>query len=240
MCCTANCNHNVSCFSIVPVFQGMNTKDLTILQSVTKSRCYKKGEFIFREGERSETLFIINSGLIKFSKVSEEGKEQILRLLFKGDFFGQFALLQNEDHYADAEALDETIICSIDKKFFLDTLKYNPTMAVHFINALNNRLFHADEWMSLLSLMDVEQRLARVLLLFYEKLDITNNQFTLPITKRDLASLIGTTPETLSRKLVAFSAQQLISLKQPRAIQVVNFDQLKLLAGQLGERAVAL
>lgn len=232
MCCTQkNCVHQSSCLRLVPVFQGMDHEELETIQSVTKSSCYKKGDYIFREGERSDTLFVVHEGLIKISKVNDEGKEQIIRLLFPGDFFGQFALLQNSDHYANAEALAQTTICSIEKSAFLDTLGKNPTMALHFINALNNRLFLADEWMSLLSLMEVEKRVARVILLLFEKVEVRNNEFILPITKKDLASLIGTTPETLSRKLLSFVEQKIIAVKQRRVIQVLNLDMLKEIAG---------
>lgn len=231
MCCTQNCNHHSSCLRLVPVFQGMAAEKLKALQSVTKSSCLKKGEIIFREGEQSETLFIVHEGLIKLSKLNDEGKEQIIRLLFPGDFFGQFALLQSSNHYANAEALEQTTICSIEKYAFIETLERNPAMALHFINALNKRLYMADEWMSLISLMEVEKRLARVLLLFLEKVNKHQNQFTLPISKKDLASLIGTTPETLSRKLQTFVEQEIISVKQRRDIQVINFTKLKQLAG---------
>ncbi|MCT8138569.1 Crp/Fnr family transcriptional regulator [Anaerobacillus sp. CMMVII] len=231
MGCTQNCNLNQTCLRLVPIFEGISSDDVTTLQAVTKSQSYKKGDIIFREGERSESLFIIQKGLIKLSKVSVDGKEQIIRLLFQGDFFGQFALLQNESHYANAEVLEETIVCTIAKKTFLSTLEKSPSMALRFINDLNNRLYHADEWMSLLSLMDVEQRLARILLLFLNKLENTNGYFTLPISKRDLASLIGTTPETLSRKLVFFVTQDIIQLKHRREIQVVDYNKLTFIAG---------
>lgn len=231
MCCKQNCNHDSSCFSLVPVFQGMNKEELRTIQAVIKSSVYKKGDYIFREGERSESLFVVRKGLIKLTKLNDEGREQIIRLLFPGDFLGQFALLQNSNHYANAEALEQTTICSIEKHAFLTTLENNPTMALHFINALNNSLFFADEWMSLLSLMEVEKRLARVILLFIEKGKILDNQFTLPISKKDLASLIGTTPETLSRKLLLFVEQGLIAVKQRREIQVINLSKLQQLAG---------
>lgn len=231
MGCTKNCNLSTTCLNVVPIFQGMTQEDIAILQGVVTSRCFNKGEIVFREGESSEALFIIQKGLIKLTKVSVDGKEQIIRLLFEGDFFGQFSLLQNENHYANAETLEETIICTIEKQPFIEALERSPNMALRFISALNNRLHHADEWMSLLSLMDVEQRLARVILLFSEKLALTNGQFTLPISKKDLASLIGTTPETLSRKLVSFVEKQILVLKQRRDIQVVDHHKLKLIAG---------
>lgn len=53
---------------------------------------FKKGEFVFHEGERSETLFVLNEGTVKISKLDESGRKQVLRFLFPGDFFGDFAL----------------------------------------------------------------------------------------------------------------------------------------------------
>ena len=83
----------------------MKEADSQQLRKVTRSRSFVKGEFIFREGEHSETLFVVNEGLIKLTKMSPEGKEQIVRLLFPGDFFGLFSLLKNEKHYMNAEAV---------------------------------------------------------------------------------------------------------------------------------------
>jgi len=231
MCCSGTINHYQSCLRLVPIFQGMTDDEIQKLQKVTISRCYKKGELIFQEGESSDTLFIVHQGLIKLSKLNEEGKEQIIRLLFPGDFFGQFALLQNSNHYANAEAVEKTTVCLIDKIAFIKKLEKNPMMALHFINELNNRLSRADEWISLLSLMEVEKRLARVILLFFEKDNSNSNEFTLPLTRKDLASLIGTTPETLSRKLLSFAKKKVITVKRHRVIQVLNVDQLKQLAG---------
>lgn len=231
MACIHSCNLSQSCLRIVPIFNGISLEDIATLQTVTKSESFRKGEIIFREGEHSESLFVIKAGLIKLSKISQDGKEQIIRLLFQGDFFGQFALLQNESYYANAEALEETIVCSIEKQLFIQTLEKSPSMALRMIDALNSRLYQADEWMSLLSLMAVEQRLARIILLFAEKLHTSNAFFTLPVSKRDLASIIGTTPETLSRKLVTFVDQQVIQLKARREIRVLNYDKLKTYGG---------
>ena len=123
MCCDHCCAHETSCITTVPVFKGMDEADLQQLQKVTRSGSFVKGEFIFREGERSETLFVVNEGLIKLTKMSPEGKEQIVRLLFPGDFFGLFSLLKQENHYMNAEAVgSSTVICYIEKK---DFLKYN-------------------------------------------------------------------------------------------------------------------
>lgn len=227
-----NCELSSSCLNFVPVFQGMKEEEISALQEVTESQCFHKGEFIFHEGERSEKLFIINHGLIKLTKLSDDGKEQIIRLLFPGDFFGLVAMLKDVTHYSNAEALDHTDICYIKKEDFLKTMERNPDMSYRFILSLNDRLLQADEWVSLLSLMEVEQRLARVLLLFYDKIQPETKHFTLPVTKKDMACLIGTTPETLSRRLVSFVAQNIITMNGRREITIVDFEKLSQIAGK--------
>lgn len=231
MNCDHCCSHGSSCITSVPVFKGMNKEDLQLLQTVTRSRHFLKGEFIFREGERSETLFVVNEGLIKLTKMSAEGKEQIVRLLFPGDFFGLFSLLRNENHYANAEVIgNPTVICSIEKGDFLRTMEKNADLSYRFLLAVNDRLYEADESVGFLSLMEVEQRLARALVLFHDKLNACNGTFTLPITKKDLAGYIGTTPESISRKLLAFMSQKLIAMDGRRQIQILELDRLKQMA----------
>ncbi|MFT4414477.1 Crp/Fnr family transcriptional regulator [Fredinandcohnia humi] len=219
--------HDPSYISLVPIFQGLNDEEIELLQTVTHIKKVKKDEVIFSEGEPSETLYIIIQGLIKITKVAEDGKEQIVRLLFPDDFFGQSALLQTENHYANAVAINETVIYTIQKQDFLNTLERNHKLALRFMRALHERIYQADEWMSLLSLMEVEQRLASVLLLFNDRMQSQNGRFTLPISKKLLAALIGTTPETISRKLVKFVSEKLILLNGQRDIHILDMDGLK-------------
>jgi len=232
MCCDHCCSHESSCITSVPVFKGMNEADLQQLQKVTGSKRFGKGEYIFRDGERSETLFVVKEGLIKLTKMSPDGKEQIVRLLFPGDFFGLFSLLRNENHYLNAETVGaSTIICYIEKKDFLNTMEKNAELSYRFLLTVNDRLYESDESVGFLSFMEVEQRLARALILFHDKMNAKNGIFTLPITKKDLASYIGTTPESVSRKLGSFMSQKLISMDGLRQIQILELDQLKQVSG---------
>lgn len=230
MGCQYGCEHESSCITSVPVFKGLNEEDRQALQKVTRSRTYRKGEFIFHVGEYSETLFVVNKGLIKLTKMSSEGKEQIVRLLFPGDFFGLFSLIKNEKHYVNAEAVGSTGICYIEKKDFLKTMESNADLSYRFVLALSDRLYEADESVGLLSLMEVEQRLAKVLVLFHDKMRARNGIFELPITKKDLASYIGTTPESVSRKLLSFMSQKLIEMDGRRQIQILELEKLKEIA----------
>jgi len=229
-----SCDHHnqaETCVRHVPIFSEMTDEEADLLQKVTHHHGYEKGEYIFQEGDPSNTLFVVHEGLIKLSKLSDEGKEQIIRLLFPGDFFGQFSLLENKNHYANAEVLEPTTVCQIHREDFIPVLERNPAMAVRFLLALSERLQQADEWITTISLLEVERRLAKALLLFYEKNQITHRQILLPISKKDFASLIGTTPETLSRKLVHFESLGLLQLIGKKDIQILDPKGLADLAG---------
>jgi CRP-like cAMP-binding protein len=219
-----------SCVRSVPVFKGLNNEEVDALNQVVKSRTYHKGEFIFREGDSSDTLYVVHKGTIKVSKVTEEGKEQIIRILFPGDFFGQYALLENKKHYADAEVLEDTTVCHLHKNDFKIILERNPAMAMNFMMALSELLQIADEWIGTISLLEVERRLAKALLLFFER-ENGGEYFQLPVPKKDFASLIGATPETLSRKLVHLQSIDILELDGRRGIRLLDIDKLREIAG---------
>ena len=226
-----NCVHHEeqSCIHRVPIFEQLTEEDAASLAAAVQSRPYRKGEVIFREGERSDQLFIVNEGIIKLSKLSEEGKEQIIRFLFPGDFFGQFALLQEKTHYANAEVLSPAIVCSIRKQEFLAIMAQNAKMAYRFLLAVSERLAQADDWMGTISLMETDRRLAKLLMVFYER----NNgqaEIRLPVQKKELAALIGTTPETLSRKLADLEQQGLLNVAR-NSIVILQPQLLSELAG---------
>src|SRR5690606_3457360 len=92
-----------ACIHRVPVFQNLTQDETQLLSTVIQSNRYEKGQFVFREGDKSNCLFVLHKGLIKITIVSDLGKEHIVLFLWPGDFFGQSALLQEKSHYANAE-----------------------------------------------------------------------------------------------------------------------------------------
>jgi len=220
-----------SCVRRVPIFENLTEPEIIALQGVIQSRHFKKGEFIFREGERSETLYILHRGVAKVSKFSDTGKEQVIRFLYPGDFFGQFSLLQERTHYANAEVLEPASICLIHKTDFKNLLEKNPAMTYRFLLAISDRLYQADEWMSTISLLDVEERLAKTLLLFYQKEASSGQVFTLPIAKKELAALLSTTPETLSRKWALLESRRILAPESRNRIRILDLEKLMEIAG---------
>jgi CRP-like cAMP-binding protein len=232
-CDCHECNgesHSTSCLPRVPVFRTLSNEEKLLLHTVIRSSRFAKGQLVFREGESSHSLFVLNQGLIKISKVSEQGKEHILRFLFPGDFFGQAALFQEKSHYANAEVIEAAEVCQIDRDDFHALLERNPAMTYRFLVALSEQLEQADDWAGAVSLLEVEQRLAK-LLLQLELMGYADMEgIKLPAAKKEIAAMIGATPETLSRKLTYLESLGIIAVNN-RTVRILARDQLNDIAG---------
>ncbi len=218
-----------ACIRRVPIFENLTDNDFMLLSKAVHSEKYSKGEYVFHIGEQSDALYVIHKGVVKITKVAESGKEHILRFLFPGDFDGQFALFNEEYHYADAEVMEDTVVCKIHRDDLRSVMIQNPEIAYRLVVVMSERLKEADEWIGAISLLDVEKRLAKVLLIYSAKYE-PNEPFDLPVPKKDFASLIGVVPETLSRKLSLFEDQGLIELKGRKSIRILNLPQLRQIA----------
>jgi CRP-like cAMP-binding protein len=230
--CETSCcdNHHDECVRNVPLFESLKENEFALIQQTVQRRLYRKGDSIFREGDLSDGLYVINEGTIKISKLSDAGKEHVLRFLFPGDFSGQFALFHESQHYTNAEALSDTTACHIHRAHLRAMLQDNPHITYQFLVALSNQLRTADEWGSTINLLDVEKRLAKTLLLFSANHGL-HNTLELPVAKKEFASLLSVTPETLSRKLAQFESQDVIALLGKRKILIRDRKALEKLSG---------
>ncbi|WP_366295278.1 Crp/Fnr family transcriptional regulator [Paenibacillus sp. AN1007] len=221
------CEHdrNDACFSKVSLFQHLEPEDASLLTSLLHTRTYHKGEYVVQDGERSDTLFVIHQGSVKLSKYNENGKEHIIRFLFSGDFFGQSSLLHQTPHHANAEVLEPSSICSIHKQDFDQLLEQDPKLAYHFLLAITSLLSETDKWNSSLSAMTTEQKIAKLLLDFHTR-NHENHDLRLPVFKKDMALLLGITPETLSRKLNVMQHQNLLQVNG-NEIRILQLQELK-------------
>jgi CRP-like cAMP-binding protein len=220
--------HLESCVRKVPVFSGLNDTDLSQIEAIVESNIYSKGSYIFREGEESDSLYILNDGLIKLTQSNQDGKEHIVRFLFPGDYCGQFALFQNKHNYVSAEVIEGGRVCRLRRTDFIPLLEKNASLAYNFVLSMSEQLQHAEEWASALHMLEVDNRLAKILLYFHSR-DRSSQCVILPASKKEVASMIGTTAETLSRKLNQFEELKLISV-QRRAIHILDLDALQELA----------
>jgi len=194
-------------------------------------KTYKKGEIIFNAGDYFDYLFIVIKGRVKLSKISAMGKEQILKILEVGDFMGELSLFKDTVMTNFAEALENTEICIIRSEKIREIIMQKPEIAIKFLEKYAERIKHSEEIIEQIGLRDVEQRIANYLIAEVEKNNIKNrnNEYiiNLPITKSVLSSILGTTKETLSRKLTLLQDEGLIRMEGQRKIIITDIEGLR-------------
>lgn len=212
--------------SLVPIFNHLEQKQLQEVMKTVQSRKLEKNEYLYRAGDISDCLYIVNRGNIKIFRLSESGKEQVIRILNCGDFTGELALFQQTEHEAYAEALTEAEICFIHRDAFQQLLVTYPTISLKVLTEFANRLDYVEKQTALFATEKVETRIAYYLLSCLEQQQHADGIIDLPMSKKDLASHIGTTPETVSRRLREFEEAGLIRQEGRRRIIILRESDL--------------
>ena len=173
-------------------------------------------------------MYIVRKGRVKIYRLSESGKEQILRLLNPGDFTGELALFNEAVHDAYASALLDTEICMIKRNDLQALLLKYPIISMKILSEFSNRLALSETQTTRFATERVEMRIA---LFLVESLDLKSglNEINLPMSKKDLASYLGTTPETISRKLFEFEDAGLIKQLSNKRLEILDVDGLLLI-----------
>lgn len=231
-----NCNHHACnqgepiCARHISIFSALSDSELQNIIKMVIRREYIKGEVLCREGETSDNLFLIRDGKIKLSKMTRDGKEQILHILTKGDFFGETNLFDDIASSFTATAINNAKICTLSRANLEGILKQNPEISMKILKELSHRLAETEDLAKVLATKDVEARIASMLLEFsekYGKLVDDNIHIELPINREDMANYCGVTRETISRKLSKFESEDIINLKGNKIIIVKDIDILK-------------
>ncbi|HCW03228.1 MAG TPA: Crp/Fnr family transcriptional regulator [Clostridium sp.] len=225
--CPSEQNH--ACISLVPIFNHLEEKQMEEISKVTRSVSYKKKEIIYSAGEKSDSLYIVASGKVRIYRLSESGKEQLVRILKAGDFTGELALFNESIHEAYAETMVDTNICMITRKDLQVFLMKYPSISLMILSEFSKRLESSEKQSARFATEKVERRIALFLTECVED-DEETREFQLPMSKKDLASYLGTTPETLSRKLTEFEDLGYIKQIEQRKIRILDFDGLLFLS----------
>ncbi|QKY71045.1 Crp/Fnr family transcriptional regulator [Lentibacillus sp. CBA3610] len=216
------------CVSLVPIFNHLDYEEQFEIALTSRSLSYDKKDLIFQAGEPSEYLYIVHKGKVKMYNLAESGKEQLIRILEPGDFMGELAVFTDEWLTSFAEAIEPTEICAIHKSDLQEFLEEKPEISFKILAESSKRLKDAEKTIERLSSQDVEKRLSSYLLEQSEK--GTSSQITLPMSKKDLASYLGTTQETLSRRLANFEDKGLVEQTGQRKINILNLEALESIA----------
>jgi len=194
------------------LFSGLEQSELQKIDRLIIEKRYEKGETIFFEGDDAEGFYIVGSGKIKVFKMNPSGKEHILHIFGPGEPVGEVPVFSGRPFPASAEALLKSTMLYISRKDFVSLIEHNPSIALDMLGVLSMRLRQFTNQIENLSLKEVPDRLAGYLLYTLEE---QGNEAVveLPVSKGQLASLLGTIPETLSRIFAKMSDEGLIRVE---------------------------
>ena len=212
----------------IPIFSGLPEGQLKEIQKIAINRRFKKGEAIFSEGDDGDGFFVVADGLVKIFKLSTVGKEQILHIFGPGEPFGEVPVFSGQRFPANAQAIIESRLLFFPRGAFIDLISGNPSLALNMLAVLSKRLRQFTVQIENLSLKEVPARLAAYLL-YLSELNKGKRNLELDISKGQLASLLGTIPETLSRILGRMNKKKLIESDGPR-IRILDVQRLQDLA----------
>lgn len=199
------------CVSIVPLFNHLSVEDQEQIDRLVSHRHFHKGETIWQPGN-DPLLIIVARGTLKVYMISSSGREQLLRILNPGDYEGVNTLLGAMAQDIFIDSITDTEVCLLIKKDFTALLSRTPQLALKLLELYAQRMADTENQTRFLTMENVETRLATYLQALSLQVS-PSSHLTLPMKMKDLASYLGTTPETLSRKLHNLENKGIISRK---------------------------
>lgn len=215
----------------IPLFSELSDKDLERISQVATRQRYHKENLILIEEEIGSTMFVILSGRVKISRISDDGREVILSILSDGDFFGEMSLLDGHTRSANVTAIEDSELLVIRREEFLQMLRDYPQIAINLLKELAQRIRKSDEHIKSLSLQDATGRVASTLLRIAEDSGVFRQGqveiLELPL-QQDLANMAGTSRETISRVIKSLSVQGYLK-KQGGKIIILDYDRFQMM-----------
>lgn len=212
----------------VPLFSNLDDLELKNLANFVYPKSFSKGEIIFRQSDPGKYFFLVKKGKIKITSSSEEGQEVTLAIIEEKECFGEMSLLDEEKRSAAAVALSDSEILYIPTDAFLKFLNQSPQVAIKLLAVLSRRLRRADEKIESLVFHSAKERLLRLLL---EWIDThgENVRGTIyikqPLTHQEIANLLGTTRETITRIFNELRQKNIISI-EGKKISIIEKDKV--------------
>ncbi|MDD3619359.1 MAG: Crp/Fnr family transcriptional regulator [Desulfobulbaceae bacterium] len=207
------------------LFSELPEEQLDKVAAIAVSKTYERGEQIFFEGEEGKGFYMVVDGQVKIYKMSLDGKEHILHIFGPGEPIGEVPVFHGKPFPANAMALVRSRLLFFPRQQFVDLVAANPSLALNILAMLSLRLRRFAAKIESLSLKEVPGRLADYLLYLAEEQGSTA-RVTLDIPKGQLASLLGTIPETLSRIFARMTEEGLIRV-DGRTIYLEDLEGLR-------------
>tara|TARA_Y100001934_G_scaffold220600_1_gene262639 strand:- start:8 stop:616 length:609 start_codon:yes stop_codon:yes gene_type:complete len=190
-------------------------------------KIYRKGQVIFEEGETLNGVYCVRDGVCKLTKLSENGKDQVVKLVVKGDLLGKRSLVSDQKTNLSAVALNDMEMCFIPKSEIIDDLSKNPKFTMDVLREMANDLKDSDVSLVNMAQKSVKRRMAEILMYSHDNFGTDDEGYlSIVLSREDYASIVGTATESAIRILSQFKKEALISTTGKR-IKIEDYNGLK-------------
>lgn len=207
-------------------FKALKKEELKRMSDSKETKSFKKGDVIFKEGERLGGVFCVRDGISKLSKLSDNGRDQIVKLATKGEVLGQRSVISSESTNLSATALEDMEVCFIPKNYIEEPLQTNPIFTNAVLKQMAQDLKFADDVIVNMAQKSVRQRLAEALLYLENNFGVDSEGYLyLQLSRADIADVVGTATELLIRTLTKMKKEGIINTTGKR-IKLVDKKEL--------------
>src|SRR5690625_2249248 len=218
---------HVGCVSLVPIFNHLDEESMTKIAKKAHHKDLKRGEYLYQAADEDDSVYIVHKGQVRIFHLSESGKEQLIRVLNPGDFTGEWTIFSpNAYHEHYAEATRNSAICVINQNDLLDLLNEYPEISIKILSSMSERLQESERQTASVATESVVNRI----IYYLEGLADTETEdevtVELPMTRKDLSSYLGTTPETLSRRFKELEKKGVIKPLTKNKIHIPSIEEL--------------
>lgn len=214
---------------MIPLFSELSDNQLQDISRFAVKQLYKKDNMVLIEEEVGSTMFVIVSGRVKISRISDEGREVILSILVDGDFFGEMAILDGQTRSANAVTLEDTELLIIRRENFLQMLHDYPQVAINLLKELAHRLRRSDSQIKSLSLQNALGKVASTLLRIADDSGIIKHgqvEISQLPPQQDLANMAGTSRETISRVIKSLNLLGYVK-KEGSKLKILDYERFR-------------
>lgn len=210
------------------IFSVLSPEEKEILKTGLSAAFYKKGDYIFKEGDKPNSLICLSEGKVKVFKEGVGGREQIVRMAKPIGFIGYRALFAEENHHASAVAIEDSTVCSVDKETLYNLLRINSELSLSIIKSFATELGFSYFRTVTLTQKHIRGRLAESLLFLKDTYGLEKDEKTIKIylSREDIANLSNMTTSNAIRTLSAFASEGVIAI-DGRKIKILDITKLE-------------
>jgi CRP-like cAMP-binding protein len=197
--------------------KALSKEELKRISDSKVTKSVKKGDVLFQEGERLNGVFCVRDGVSKLSKMSDNGKDQIVKIAAKGEILGQRSVITEEKTNLSATALNDMEVCYIPKSHLADSISNNVEFTKAILIQMANDLKFADDIIVNMAQKSVKQRIAETLRYLEDNFGTDDDGYiAMTLTREDIANVVGTAKEACIRTLASFKKEAWISTEGKR------------------------